>query len=341
MAASRPARRLQDIWLRRGPLAVALWPLSLVYGILIALHRFGYAHGMLRTHRVPALVVVVGNVVAGGAGKTPVVLELARHLQKHGLTVGIISRGYARRGQACLEVHAGMQASQCGDEPLLHKRALDVPVFVAAKRAEAAQAMLQRYPATQVILCDDGLQHLALARDIEVCLFEESALGNGWLLPAGPLRERWPRSADFVLGPETSARPGHYQIKRTLSDLALRSDGQTFPLEQLRGRRVSALAAIAHPEAFFQMLRGKGLILARTFALPDHDELAAWTPPPNLNLPLVITEKDAVKLWPRLPDALAARLNISLDDAFWSAFDALVEAKLSSPPLKATQVRHG
>lgn len=341
MAAKGPARRLQDIWLRRGPVAFALWPLSLFYGVLMALRRHGYALGLLRTHRVPALVVVVGNVVAGGAGKTPVVLELARHLQQRGLAVGIISRGYARHGQACLEVQTGMQASQCGDEPLLLKGALGVPVFVARKRAEAAQAMLQRYPATQVILCDDGLQHLALARDIEVCLFDEVSLGNGWLLPAGPMREPWPKAADFMLDPEPSGRPGHYQIRRTLSDLALRSDGRTFPLDQLRGRPVLALAAIAHPESFFDMLRGIGLVLERTFALPDHDKLQDWVPPPDLKLPLVITEKDAVKLWSRLPDALAARLNISLDDAFWSAFDALVEAKLSSPPLAATQVRHG
>ena len=341
MAASGTNRRLQDIWLRRGPLAVALWPLSLLYGVLMALRRYGFALGWLRTHRVPALVVVVGNVVAGGAGKTPVVLELARHLQKRGLAVGVISRGYARRGHACQEVQGGMQASQCGDEPLLLKRALGVPVFVAGKRAEAAQAMLRHYPATQIILCDDGLQHLALARDIEVCLFDEKDLGNAWLLPAGPLREHWPRGADFMLGPEPSQRAGHYQIRRTLSNLALRSDGQTFPLDQLRGRPVLALAAIAHPESFFDMLRGMGLILERTFALPDHDEIQAWTPPAGMDLPLVITEKDAVKLWPRRPEALAARLNISLDDAFWPAFDALVEAKLSSPPLKATQVRHG
>lgn len=341
MAAKGPARSVQDIWPRRGPLAFALWPLSLLYGALLALRRQGYARGLLRTHRLPALVVVVGNVVAGGAGKTPVVLELARHLQKRGLTVGIVSRGYARRGQACLEVQTDMQASQCGDEPLLLKRALGVPVFVARKRVEAAQAMLQRYPATRVILCDDGLQHLALARDIEVCLFDERALGNGWLLPAGPLRERWPRAADFILCPEPTGRPGHYQVRRTLSDLALKSDGQTLPLEQLHGQRILALAAIAHPEAFFEMLRGKGLILEQAFALPDHDGIQAWTPPEGMNLPLVITEKDAVKLWPRRPEALAARLNISLDDAFWSAFDNLIEAKLSSPPLAATQDRHG
>jgi tetraacyldisaccharide 4'-kinase len=322
-------------------LAFALWPLSVIYAALMALRRHSYRLGLLRAHRVPALVVVVGNVVVGGSGKTPMVLELARHLHKRGLAVGVVSRGYARRGQACLEVQTGMQASQCGDEPLLLKRVLGIPIFVARERAQAAQEMLRRYPQIQVILCDDGLQHLALARDIEVCMFDASTLGNGWLLPAGPLREPWPRAADFVVGPQPPQRPGHYQIRRALSNLAVSSDGQSVPLAQLRGQRVLALAAIAHPEPFFDMLRGLGLVLEQTFALPDHDPLVAWTPPPELALPLLITEKDAVKLWPRRPDALAARLTVLLDDAFWSAFDTLIEAKLSSPPRTATQVRHG
>lgn len=324
------ARRLQKAWSVRGPLAMALWPLSLLYGCLAELRSRGYQYGLLRTTRVPAVVVVVGNVVAGGAGKTPVVMELARHLRRRGLVVGIVSRGHGRRGAGCFEVQSDMPAVDCGDEPLLLKRSLALPVFVAQRRRQAASALLARYPQTQVILCDDGLQHLALARDIEVCLFDERGVGNGWLLPAGPLRERWPRPVDFVLSSAAAAQPGQHRVLRTLPDHALRSDGSVVPLAPLRGKRLAALAAIARPESFFAMLRAKGLVLEQTIALPDHDSLLGWTPLQDQALQLVVTEKDAVKLWPREPGALAVPLCIALDTDFLQAFDALLDARLSS-----------
>lgn len=335
------AQRLQQAWLSRGPLALALWPLSLVFRGLVAIRCWCFSVGLLQTQVVSALVVVVGNVVVGGAGKTPVVLELARHLRRRGVQVGVVSRGFGSSGLACLEVQADMAAEQCGDEPLLLKRALDMPVFVGAKRALSARALLVRYPDVKLILCDDGLQHLALARDIEICLFDERGSGNGWLLPAGPLREKWPKKVDFVLSPIPSNEPGCYALMRSLADHAVRSDGTTLPLTALHGRRLNALAAIARPEAFFSMLQARGLTLEQTFAMPDHDDLQGWTPPADPAVQLVFTEKDAVKLWPRVPNAIAVPLSITLDPSFVRAFDAMVDAGLSSLPRTKTDVMHG
>ncbi|MES2424874.1 MAG: tetraacyldisaccharide 4'-kinase, partial [Pseudomonadota bacterium] len=196
MGAATP---LQQAWTRRGPLALALWPLSQLYRVLITLRRRLYQLGVFSSIRMPVPVVVVGNVVAGGSGKTPLVLALVRHLQQRGLQPVVVSRGHGRSDATCREVLEYSSAAETGDEPLLLRRATGAPVFVAPRRADAARAALARYPQTRVIVCDDGLQHLALQRDVEICVFGDASIGNGWLLPAGPLREPWPRHADLVV----------------------------------------------------------------------------------------------------------------------------------------------
>ena len=321
---------LQRAWRRRGPLAWLLFPLSLVYGTLRAVHRELYATGLRPRERLPIPVVVVGNVVAGGAGKTPAVLAILEHLRERGLRAGVVSRGYGRTETGCTEVLPDDDAARVGDEPLLLRRHADVPVFVAPRRADAGRALLQAYPQTQVIVSDDGLQHHALVRDLEICVFDARATGNGWLLPAGPLREPWPRRVDLVLRPdEAAAIPGH-AIRRTLAGEALRADGSRRPLDGFRGERVHALAGIAQPETFFAMLRAAGLTLATTRGLPDHHDFADARQLPG-GAPLLCTEKDAVKLWRTRPDAWCVPLQVTIADAFWHAFDRLLDAQLSSP----------
>ncbi|NML45670.1 tetraacyldisaccharide 4'-kinase [Ramlibacter sp. G-1-2-2] len=316
---------LQRAWLARGPLARVLWPLSLLYRAGAALDRRN-----ARAEHLPVRVIVVGNVVAGGAGKTPVVLAIVEHLRKRGFAVGIVSRGYGRSGDGTTEVQADDVPSRAGDEPLLLKRKSGVPVFVAGKRAEAGRALLAAYPATQVIVSDDGLQHHALARDLEVCVFDARGLGNGWLLPAGPLREPWPRHVDLVLRPPQLPAIAGHDIKRGLASTAVRADGTRMPLTSLAGQNIQAVAGIANPEPFFAMLRAAGLQLARTTALPDHHDFAdASGLDPQATL--VCTEKDAVKLWRLRPDAWAVPLEVEIAPAFWPELDRLLEAKLSSP----------
>ncbi|RST45761.1 tetraacyldisaccharide 4'-kinase [Variovorax sp. DXTD-1] len=321
------ASRLQRAWLQRGVLACLLWPLSLLYAALFATRRLFYRLGWLNTERVEVPVIVVGNVIAGGAGKTPVVMAVIRHLQARGLRVGVISRGYGRRTGDCREVLDESDPQDVGDEPALIRHATGAPVFVARRRAEAAQALLARHPATQVIVSDDGLQHLALARDIEICVFDARGIGNGWRLPAGPLREAWPRRCDLVLhSGERPAFAGGYTATRALAQDAVASDGKRLPLSALAGKPVIALAAIARPEAFFEMLRARGLTLAETIALPDHFDFDGWQAPSDAGHPLLCTEKDAVKLWRKAPGALAVPLHFAPAPEFFAALDA----KLSS-----------
>lgn len=318
---------LQRAWLRRGPLARLLYPLSVLYGALAAAHR---RSALRRQEKLPVPVIVVGNVVAGGAGKTPVVIAVLQHLQERGLRAGVVSRGYGRSGDDCIEVRAEDAASRVGDEPLLVRRKAGVPVFVASQRVEAGRALLRAYPGTQVIVSDDGLQHHALGRDLEICVFDGRGTGNGWLLPAGPLREAWPRPCDLVL--THGAAPGieGHAMQRGLAPEAVRADGEHRPLTQLRGSRVIAMAGIANPEVFFRMLRDAGLELAQTRALPDHHDFAdAGALPADATL--LCTEKDAVKLWRVRPDAWAVPLQVQIPDAFWDRFDRLLEARLSSP----------
>ncbi|QSI30819.1 tetraacyldisaccharide 4'-kinase [Variovorax sp. RKNM96] len=327
-ASSASASRLQDAWLHRGLLACLLWPLSLIYGALFALRGWLYRIGWLRTERVPVPVIVIGNVIAGGAGKTPVVMAVVRHLQARGLQVGVVSRGYGRRTDDCREVLDDSDPHDVGDEPALIHHATRAPVFVARRRIEAARALLERHPATQVIVSDDGLQHLALARDVEICVFDDRGIGNGWLLPAGLLREPWPRHCDLVLhSGERPAFAGGYTATRSLAQDAVASDGKRVPLEALAGKPLIALAAIARPEGFFDMLRARGLTLAETVALLDHHDFDTWQRPSGSEYTLLCTEKDAVKLWRKAPDALAVPLHFEPAPEFFAALDA----KLSSP----------
>lgn len=320
---------LQRAWLRRGPLAWLLSPLSLLYGALAALDRIAYRNGWRHVERLPVPVIVVGNVVAGGAGKTPVVLAVLAHLRARGIAAGVVSRGYGRSSDACTEVLPTDEPARTGDEPLLVRRASGAPVFVARRRAEAGRALLRTHPATQVIVSDDGLQHHALARDIEICVFDRRGIGNGWLLPAGPLREPWPRQVDLVLQHgDPPGIPG-YAMHRALADRAVRADGTRRPLQELAGGRVHALAGIANPEAFFGMLRQAGIRPVQEHALPDHHDFADAARLPT-DATLVCTEKDAVKLWAVRPDAWAVPLEVSLPDGFWERFDRLLDARLSS-----------
>jgi tetraacyldisaccharide 4'-kinase len=225
-----------------------------------------------------------------------------------------------------------------GDEPLLIHQATGAPVWVGRARADAALALLQAHPEVQIVLCDDGLQHLALARDIEICVMDARGTGNGWLLPAGPLREAWPRPVDAVLLTEAltgtmsknkmGGQATTYPAPRQLADFAVRANGEQVLLSTLPTHSLHAVAGLARPESFFQMLRQAGLHLTSTTALPDHHDYQDWhnTAPGGTWL---CTEKDAAKLWPHQADALAVPLCVSPDPAFWQALDARVETLLA------------
>jgi tetraacyldisaccharide 4'-kinase len=330
-------RTLLDSWQQRGPLAWALWPLSLLLGLLVRFRQGLYLSGFISRQTTPVPVIVVGNVVVGGAGKTPVVMALVQHLQTRGLRPGVISRGYGRHTRDCREVLDSSPVREVGDEPALIRRKTGVPVFVAARRIEAARALLQAHPQVDILVSDDGLQHLALARDLEICVFDDRGVGNGFLLPAGPLREPWPRYVDLVL--HTGSRPAFtgYSSQRALAHHAVRADGSRVDLVSLAadGRPLLAVAGTARPQVFFDMLQSLGLPLTLTAARPDHDDYASWERPRDRDYTLLCTEKDALKLWIHHPDALAVPLEFAPEPAFYDAFDRLLDdtlqARLSSP----------
>jgi tetraacyldisaccharide 4'-kinase len=326
--------------MQRGWFAWLLKPLAAIFGLLTWLRRLLYRVGIFTTAYAGVPVVIVGNVVAGGSGKTPVVVALANHLMHRGLRVGVLSRGYGRSSTGCVEVHAQLPVSASGDEPALIKRATGLPVFVASDRAEAAHALLAAYPDTQLLLCDDGLQHYGLHRDIEIAVFDDRGVGNGWLLPAGPLRERWPQrlhdGIDMVV--HTGAKPAFegYTAGRKLADYGIAADGRVVALRSLAGRRLTAMAGIAQPEAFFAMLRAAGLTLSDTISLPDHYDFRGFSLSAGNDSTVLCTSKDAAKLFAQPSMAgvelLEIPLEISLEPAFLMALDKLLAIVLSPLP---------
>ncbi|MGB9991103.1 tetraacyldisaccharide 4'-kinase [Pseudoduganella rhizocola] len=186
-------------WLRRGPLACALWPVSLLFRALSALRRLLFRAGVLKSARLPVPVVVVGNIFIGGTGKTPLTIWLVEALRAAGMKPGVVSRGFGSSGEGARAVTALSSPAEVGDEPVLIAARTGVPVMVSRVRAEAGRALLAAHPEVDVIVTDDGLQHYALQRDVEVVLFDGRGAGNGWTLPAGPLREPPSRRRDFTV----------------------------------------------------------------------------------------------------------------------------------------------
>lgn len=311
-------------------------PLAAAFGAATALRRLLYRIGLLRAQALPVPVVVVGNLIAGGAGKTPTVIALVTTLRLRGFRPGIVSRGYGGSHAGLLEVTRTVPAAQCGDEPLLMHLRTGVPLVVGRDRVAAARLLLQRHPDVNLIVSDDGLQRMALSRDAQVIVFDERGAGNGWLLPAGPLREAVPRTLParslivYNAAAASTALPGTL-AHRALSGVVALADwwrGQAATpgaLERLRSRPVVAAAGLARPERYFAMLREQGLSIT-PLPLPDHHDYATL-PWPVGTPDVVLTEKDAIKLDPArigTTRVWVAPLDFALDPAFDAALIALL-----------------
>jgi tetraacyldisaccharide 4'-kinase len=297
-------RRIEAAWYGDPPGAAWLAPLAALYAGAMALRRRAYAAGVLRTERLPVPVIVVGNLATGGTGKTPVVGWVVDRARSRGFRPGIVARGYGGRvGAGPRRVQPGDPAALVGDEPLLHARGTGVPVAVGADRPAAARLLLEA--GCDLVVADDGLQHLALGRDRELVVVDgERGAGNGRVLPAGPLREPWARLAtsDLVLVNGGGAREPAWPPGVTPARFDLVADaaapfggGPPVPLAQFAGQDVRALAGIGNPARFHRLLADHGL---RVVPVPvdDHGRAA----PADLagNAPLLMTAKDAVKYGP-------------------------------------------
>ena len=326
-------------WQRRGLWACVLYPLSLLYAAAVHSRRVLYRSGIFASGKPEALVIVVGNISVGGSGKTPLVIALARKLKCAGRNPGILSRGWGRRDRGLkllppnLDSACGQESGQreqrswreFGDEPLLISEEAQVPVAVGRDRRRAAEKLIADCRC-DLIIADDGLQHYSLARDLEIALVGSSH-GNGWLLPAGPLRECPSRlkSVDIIVSEsasEESTEVPSFVCEPRLAGIRPLVGGALSPLVDFAGTRVHAVAGIARPSRFFKSLRRAGIAVVE-HPFPDHHPFVVedFAFAVNQNLPVWVTQKDAVKLTPLKLNCkvFVAVLEIELPEALWTS----------------------
>jgi tetraacyldisaccharide 4'-kinase len=294
---------LQTLWTRSSVLTVLLLPFAALFSVVSILRRLAYQRGWLSSACVGVPVIIVGNITAGGSGKTPLVIWLVTWLRDQGYRPGVVSRGYGGAARGCVEVQPDSPPAEVGDEPLLIRVKTGAPVVVGRDRVAAARTLLARHPGVDVIVSDDGLQHYRLQRDVELAVVDAaSGLGNGWPLPAGPLREPKGRlgSVDAVIrvvrGPVAphADRPvagwrADYAAARAYR---LRAPLEKRALRDLPARDWLAVTGIGRPQGFFDMLQAQGLrFTPRAFA--DHHAFQPQDLPAEAAV--LMTEKDAVK----------------------------------------------
>jgi tetraacyldisaccharide 4'-kinase len=340
----RLSTRLQAIWYGGTSPPWPLRTLSRVFGLAVRLRRAAYARGLCSSRRVAKPVIVVGNLTVGGSGKTPLVIWLAQQLRERGLHPGVVLRGYggmAVTGRVPCLVTPDSDAAVVGDEALLLRLRTGVPVVVGRDRVGAAQRLIAA--GVDVIIADDGLQHLRLARDFEIAVIDGArGLGNGYLLPAGPLREpaeRLARVDAVVINGErgasvdaagadahamAGAAPGFVMRLSGEWLRTLAGNAEPVALASLAGRRVHAVAGIGNPARFFAQLAAAGLeVIAHAF--PDHHRYRAAELEFDDGLPLLMTEKDAVKC---RPFAAANRWYLPVTASFAAADGSALLARL-------------
>ncbi|HEY0334625.1 MAG TPA: tetraacyldisaccharide 4'-kinase [Stenotrophomonas sp.] len=303
---SKQVRGTPAYWYEGVPVPLGARLLAPLYAAVIGLRRALYGRGWLKRRQVPVPVLVIGNVTAGGTGKTPLTLAVVEKLREAGWNPGVASRGYGReRSAEARWVDADTPASLGGDEPVLIAWKTGVPVRVDRDRVAAAQALMEA--GCDIVVCDDGLQHYRLARDVEIEVVDgRRRYGNGRMLPAGPLREPASRAreCDFRvvnLGQASDEDPaamppgfGEWQMRLRLIEAVPLDGARARPLASFAGQRVHAVAGIAHPRRFFEMLRARGIgVVPHAFA--DHHPYQPVDFEFGSQLPVLMTEKDAVK----------------------------------------------
>jgi tetraacyldisaccharide 4'-kinase len=289
---------LEKHWYRLTPMHLVLLPASLIFGLLAALYRALYRSGIWSSEKMSVPVIVVGNITVGGSGKTPLTLALAEQLIELGWHPGIVSRGYGGANAAVAPVPPSGDPDTFGDEALLMAQRELCPVWVGRDRAAAARALLSAHPECDVLLSDDGLQHYRLKRDVEIAVVDgERRFGNGFLLPAGPLRETPARlkTVDAVVINGGEAENGEYRMQLDGSVFCnLLNPGTIRVAADFRGQKLHAIAGIGNPQRFFAHLQNLGLA-AEAHPFPDHYRYVAADLAYRDADAMLMTEKDAVK----------------------------------------------
>lgn len=329
---------LERSWYRPRGWSLLLAPFSLLYGVAVAVRRTAYRLGWLDSVRVPVPVIVIGNITVGGSGKTPLTAHVARHLRRRGLTVGIVARGYGGRAPHYpMRVEPYGPAGAAGDEPVLLAARGDAAVVVDPDRARAAKLLVEEYH-VDIIVADDGLQHYGLARDAEIAVVDaRRRYGNGWLLPAGPLREPLKRASEVDLQLEHGSN-GDFSLVaealRPVNDDIGAGKAATCELTSFAGQQVHAVAGIGAPESFFAMLRNHGVdVIEHAFA--DHHAFTAADILFPDDRAVLMTEKDAVKCrsWAD-PRHWYVPVTVRFNPASEQRLDALLEPCVQGIPGK-------
>ncbi len=319
---------LERYWWDRNGIALLLWPISWLFCLVVWIRRRAYQLGIFPSTKLPLPVIVVGNITVGGAGKTPLVIWLARHLQQQGFKPGIISRGYGGNATSWpQQARAGSDPTVVGDEAVLIASSLECPVCVGPDRVQAGQE-LAKLGTCDIIISDDGMQHYALKRDIEIAVIDGvRGLGNGFCLPAGPLRERPQRlsQADMIV---VNGIAGRHQFAMRLRQSFVVNMADSSKVCKLadfaKGGSVHAMAGIGHPERFFLQLEGAGLEIVR-HTFPDHHRFLPEEILPDDDAPILMTEKDAVKCMRfAQPRHWCVLVVAELDDTFVHRLDTLI-----------------
>ena len=288
---------IEKVWYSKNIFSLLLSPLSLIYISIIYLRHTLYRLGLISITKINVPTIVIGNIVAGGTGKTPLVIWLAKHFKDKGFLPGIVSRGYGGTYLSNIElVKPTSNPLLVGDEPVIIARNTNCPVVVAKKRAKGAKELVEKYNCN-IILCDDGMQHYSLARDIEIAVIDgQRRFGNNYCFPAGPLREPKSRifKADLIVS-KYNARTCEHKMDYTYHQLvSLNELSKTIPISDLHGMTVHAIAGINNPDHFFSYLRSHKLELI-IHKFPDHYSYTEDDVKFDDNFPVVMTEKDAVK----------------------------------------------
>lgn len=318
-ARARLESSLNAIWYGGQPVPAALRVLALLYALILKFRRWLYRVGIKKPSRLSVPVLVVGNITVGGTGKTPLTAWLATELSQRGWQPGIVSRGYGGSELNTVMLPLDAEPGRYGDEPVWLMRAAKCPVAIGRRRADAGRLLIERMHC-DVVLCDDGLQHWSLARDLEVLVVDgERRFGNGRLLPAGPLREPESRAGnvDFVVVNGRTQAAGEIAMVVDANRLVAINDlTRAKSLEEFQGLQVHAVAGIGNPERFFRMLEDKGMQVIR-HPFPDHHHFRRSDFDFSPSLPIVMTEKDAVKCaCLGLPEAYMVPIDVDLPSQF-------------------------
>ena len=323
-------------WQKPGCLSLVLLPLSILFALISSYRRQAYEAGWLKIQKLPVPVVIIGNINVGGTGKTPILIALANDLKNAGIHVGIISRGYRRSSTETLIVRTGDKTEQYGDEPVLIAQKTGLPVAVSSNRYQAGIRLMQHDPEIELILSDDGLQHYALGRDLElVTVNTQYEFGNRGLLPYGPLREPVSRiaRADALIFTNAPKADWHPTLPDTHAShtvfISQLKTAEFYQLSQPQHKKtaadlakqeaVTALTGIANPQNFFSTLEQMGIHPQKCIAFPDHYSYQPEDIPADCGT-ILLTEKDAVKIQPFASDnmwVLPVNATINPDLSEW------------------------